>query len=119
MDGWAFPFARQVRDIVDHIGRECREASLKENARLGYGANSIGILEEEIEPLLASPDELALLLKYAVAHGAIDVVRNYGQGSKTWCLIELSGVPCLAHGLTLKRGGFLERNVAYLKGLGG
>ena len=80
MDGWAFPFARRVRALVDHIGHECREVSLTPNARLGYGANAIGILEDEIAELLSSGDELALVLKYAVAHGAIDVERDYGQG---------------------------------------
>jgi hypothetical protein len=114
MDGWAFPFARRVRAIVDRIGAECREVSLTPNARLGYGANAVGILEEEISGLLDSGDEAALILKYAVAHGAIEVQRDYGQGGKSWCLIELSGVVCLAHGLTLRRGGFLERGLDYL-----
>ncbi|MBB4841323.1 hypothetical protein HNP52_004425 [Sphingomonas kyeonggiensis] len=119
MDGWAFPFARHVRAIVDHIGRECREVSLTPNARLGYGANAIGILEKDIGELLVSSDELALVLKYAVAHGAIEVTREYGQGGKSWCLIEMSGIVCLAHGLTLRRGGFLERDLAYLREIGG
>lgn len=118
MDGWAFPFARRVRALVDHIGNECREVSLTPNARLGYGANAVGILEDDIVSLLTSGDELALVLKYAVAHGAIDVERDYGQGGKNWCLIELSGVVCLARGLTLRRGGFLERDLDYLREAG-
>ncbi|HEX5183222.1 MAG TPA: hypothetical protein VFW19_08740 [Allosphingosinicella sp.] len=117
MDGWAFPYARHVRAIVDHMAHECREVSLTANARLGYGGNAIGILETEIAELLASSDELTLVLKYAVAHGAIEVTRDYGQGGKNWCLIEMSGVVCLAHGLTLRRGGFLERDLDYLRGL--
>lgn len=119
MDGWAFPFARHVRAIVDHIGEECREVSLTPNARLGYGANAIGVLEKDIGELLVSSEELALILKYAVAHGAIEVTRDYGQGGKSWCLIELSGIVCLAHGLTLRRGGFLERDLDYLREIGG
>ncbi len=115
MEGWAFPFARRVRSMVDAIGAECLEVSLKPNARLGYGANAVGILESDIADLLVSTDELALVLKYAAAHGAIEVTRDYGQGSKSWCLIELSGVACLAHGLTLRRGGFLERDLDYLR----
>jgi len=119
MDGWAFPFARHVRAIVDHVAAECREVSLTPNARLGYGANAIGILEKDIGELLMSHDELALILKYAIAHGAIEVTRDYGQGGKSWCLIELSGTVCLAHSLTLRRGGFLERDIDYLRGIGG
>jgi hypothetical protein len=119
MDDWAFPFARRVRNMVDAIGAECLEVSLTPNARLGYGANAIGILETDIAALLVSNDELALVLKYAVAHGAIEVTRDYGQGGKIWCLIELSGVACLAHGLTLRRGGFLERDLDYLRKVSG
>ena len=119
MDDWAFPYARRVRNMVDAIGAECRDVSLTPNARLGAGANAIGILETDIAELLVSNDELALVLKYAVAHGAIEVTRDYGQGSKSWCLIELSGVACLAHGLTLRRGGFLERDLDYLRKVSG
>ncbi|HEY9552820.1 hypothetical protein [Allosphingosinicella sp.] len=115
MTGWAFPFARHVRNLVDGIGRDCREVSLAENARLAAGANAIGVPEAEIEALLDSDDELALVLKYAIAHKAIEIQRDYGQGGKQWCLIELSGIVCLAHGLTLRRGGFLERNLAYIR----
>ncbi len=114
MDGWSFAFARRVRALVDAVATDCRMASIAANARLGAGANAVGVLEDEIKPLLAGDDELALVLKYAVAHSAISVQRDYGQGGKSWCLIELSGVVCLAHGLTFHRGGFLERNVAYL-----
>lgn len=117
MDGWSFPFARRVRAMVDQMAAECREVSLTPNARLGPGANAVGVPEEEIRALLASDDELALVLKYAVAHGAIGVQRDYGQGGKQWCLIELSGIVCLAHGLTFRRGGFLERKVDYLAGI--
>src|SRR3546814_1197449 len=105
MTGGAFPFARHVRNLVDGIGRDCREVSLAENARLAAGANAIGVPEAEIEALLDSDDELALVLKYAIAHKAIEIQRDYGQGGKQWCLIELSGIVCLDHGLTLRRGG--------------
>lgn len=113
--GWAFPFARRVRSMIEGIARDCREISLSENARLGAGANAIGVLETEIRKLLESDDELALVLKYAIAHKAIEIQRDYGQGGKQWCLIELSGIVCLAFGLTLKRGGFLERDLAYVR----
>ena len=114
MDGWSFAYARRVRGLVDAMARECREVSLLPNARLDAGANAFGIPEEEMKALLETHDETALILKFAVAHGAIVVQRDYGQGSRDWCLIELSGVVCLANGLTLKRGGFLERRVEHL-----
>ena len=88
--------------------------SLAPNARLGSGCNAIGIPEDEMSRLLESDDELARILKYAMAYGAISAQRNYGQGGKSWCLIELSGIACLVHGLTFKRGGFLEKRIGYL-----
>lgn len=114
MDGWSFAYARRVRALVDAMARECREVSLAPNARLGAGANAVGIPEDEIRTLLEGDDETASILKFAVAHGAIVVQRDYGQGGRSWCLVELSGIVCLAHGLTLKRGGFLERRVEHL-----
>ena len=118
MDGWTFPFARRVRAIVDSVGAECREMSLQPNARLGAGANAVGVPEEEMSALIDSNDEFAFVLKYAVAHGALSFQREYGQGGRLWCLIELSGVACLAYGLTFKRGGFLERRVVDLAQIG-
>ena len=118
MDGWSFAFAGRVRKLVDSIAAECLRASLAPNARLGAGANAIAVPEDEMKKLLAQESELALVLKHALANGAITVRRDYGQGGKLWCLIELSGVVCLAHGLTFKRGGFLEKRVSYLNELG-
>lgn len=115
LDSWSFPYVRQVSMMIDRIGRECLEMSLTPNARLGSGCNAVGVLEDEISLLLESEDQVALILKYAMAYGAINVQRNYGQGGKLWCLLELSGIACLAHGLTFKRGGFLEKRVSYLK----
>ncbi|QAB01155.1 MULTISPECIES: hypothetical protein [Agrobacterium tumefaciens complex] len=114
MDGWSFAFARRVRLLVDAIAQECLEVSRAPNARLGAGANAIGIPEEDIQDLLRGENELALVLKHALANGAIIVRRNYGQGGRSWCLIELSGTVCLAYGLTFKRGGFLEKRISYL-----
>src|SRR3546814_10574650 len=91
MNGRSFPCARQVRELVDRLAADCREVSLLPNARLGYGVNAVGILEEEISPFLQSNDELALVLKFAAARGAIEITRDYGQGGQEWCIIELSG----------------------------
>ncbi|MBX5012217.1 hypothetical protein HJB67_19975 [Rhizobium lentis] len=118
MDAWAFPHAQRVRDMVDAIGRECREESLLPNAPLGAGANAIAILEEEMEAL-SSDDELGSILKYAIANGAITIERNYGQGGKLWALIELSGTVGLVYGLTFNRGGFLPKKIDYLRRITG
>ena len=74
----------------------------------------INALEAEFEKLLEGDGDLKAVLKYAAAYGAINAIRDYGQGGNEWCLIELSGPVCLAYGLTLKRGGFLEKHVEYL-----
>ena len=118
IDGWSFAFAGRVRKLVDSIASECLRVSLAPNARLGSGANAIAVPEDEMKKLLAQESELALVLKHALANGAITVRRDYGQGGKSWCLIELSGIVCLAHGLTFKRGGFLEKRVSCLNELG-
>ncbi len=115
MEGWSFAYATRIRRMADTIAKECLEASLSPNARLGAGANAIAIPEQEMVELLAEEGDLALLLKHASANGTIAVIRDYGQGGKSWCLIELSGTVCLAYGLTLKRGGFLEKRLSYLR----
>lgn len=114
IDSWGFPFARKVRALIERIADDCRAISIEPNAPLGAGANAIAILETEMTELLASESEVALVLKFAIAYGALVAIRDYGQGGKIWCLLELSGPVCLANGLTLNRGGFLERSVAEL-----
>ena len=112
--GWTFAHADDVRSLIHRIAFDCVEKSLEPNASLCAGANTIAILESEFEEILPD-DDLLLVLKYALANGAITIERNYGQGSKLWCLIELTGTVCLAHGLTFNRGGFLPRKVEYLR----
>lgn len=114
MDGWSFRYASRVRIMVDQIAKDCIAESLLPNAPLGAGANSIGILEEEMQRL-SLDDELGAVLKHAIANGAITIVRDYGQGGKLWALIELTGTASLVHGLTYNRGGFLEKRVGYLR----
>jgi hypothetical protein len=117
IDNWSFPFARKVRNLVDQMATECLEMTHLPHARLGGGANAVGIPEPEMEVLLGGEAELALILKFAIAYGALTAIRNYGQGGKNWCLLELSGPVCLRYGLTLKRGGFLERRVEDLSAI--
>ena len=115
MNGWSFAFAGSVRKLVDAIATECLEISKTPNARLGGGANAIGVTEFEMSAMLEKEEDVAVVLKHALANGAISVRRDYGQGGKVWCLIELSGTVCLAHGLTFKRGGFVEKRISFLK----
>ena len=115
MEGWSFAYAGRVRKFVDAVAEECVEVSKKPNARLGAGANAIGVPESGISSLLENKSEITIVLKHALANRAISVCRDYGQGGKNWCLIELSGTVCLAHGLTFKRGGFLEKHVPFLE----
>ena len=111
IESWSFPYARLVRQLVDEIAHHCQDTSLKPNAHLGAGANAIGIPEPDMQTLLGSRTELAEVLKYAIAYSGLVAVRDYGQGGKLWCLLELPGPACLKHSLTLKRGGFLEWRV--------
>ena len=64
---------------------------------------------------LPQDDELGSVLKHAIANGAITIERNYGQGGKLWALVELTGTVGLVHGLTFNRGGFLPKNIGYLR----
>ena len=115
MNGWSFAFAGSVRKLVDAIATECLKISMTPNARLGDGANAIGVPEFEMSAMLEKEEDVAVVLKHALANGAISVRRDYGQGGRKWCLIELSGTVCLAHGLTFKRGGFVEKRISFLK----
>jgi hypothetical protein len=114
VDAWSFPFSRAITELVERIAKDCIEVSGEANASLGAGANAIAVPESEMKELLRSGSELAYALKYAIAYAAIVAVRDYGQGGKLWCLLELSGPICLKYGLTLNRGGFLERHVSDL-----
>lgn len=114
MDAWSFAHAQRVRAMVDSIGKECLTESILSNAPLGAGANAVAILEEEMEAL-PFDDELGMVLKHAIANGAITIERNYGQGGKLWALMELTGTVSLVYGLTFNRGGFLPKKIEYLR----
>lgn len=112
---WTFPFSGKATLLVEALANECVEETLKPNARLGSGANAIGIPQAEMTAVLESGREIASVLKYAVAYGALkQPIIDYNQGGKLWCLLELSGPICLKHSLTMKRGGFLERRIDHL-----
>ncbi|MGH8584620.1 MAG: hypothetical protein ACREWG_18010 [Gammaproteobacteria bacterium] len=111
---WDFPQHQLVRSLAELIAQECCDKSLEPNASLGGGASAVGIPQEEFDAIPAAHPDLARVLKFGIAYNAFVLVPNHGTKKKLWCLIELGGVLLVHHGLTLRRGGFLERRTADL-----
>lgn len=107
-----FPYSREVRGLAEAMGVECLRRTLERNASLDGGASAIGVPQDQFRKIGETHPRLARVLQFAVAYNVITLAQNYGQGGKSWCLLELGGCVLLSHGLTLKRGGFLEHTVA-------
>lgn len=110
VDEWNFPQCRFVRRLADGIAGECVAKSREGNASLNGGATAFGIPQDDFDDIPYESGDLAQVLKYGVAYNAFILVPNHRTKNRLWCLIELGGVLRLHHGLTLKRGGFLERS---------
>jgi hypothetical protein len=111
---WDFPYAPKVQQLVRFIAHRCLELTMRPNAPLADGANAYGISISELANLDPN-EELARVLHYAIAYQAIVLIEPYECKGKTWALLELGGVPIIASGLTLNRGGFAEGTIAQLK----
>jgi hypothetical protein len=110
-----FPYAQDARILVLGMAQQCLQRSLEPNAWLpAGGASAFGVPQEQFNAIPRAYPRLARVLQYAVAYNVITLSQNYGQGGKQWCLVELGGCVLLKHGLTLKRGGFLERTTKSL-----
>lgn len=112
IDTWSFPYYEKVRKLVTTIASKCVETSMQPNGWLT--PNAYGILQSEFDSLASTSPDAARVLQFAVAYNALLVVPRYDCKNKEWCLLELGGPVCLAHGLTLKRGGFLEGTTSNL-----
>ncbi len=111
---WDFPYAPQVRRLVDYVATRCLDLTLRPNAPLADGANAFGVLLSDLSNLDPA-DELARVLHYALSYQAFVLVEPYECKGKTWALFELGGLPIVANGLTLTRGGFAEGTLAQFK----
>ena len=108
VDGWSFPQCELVRQLANGIACECLRKSLEGNASLDGGATAFGLLREEFEAIPREHPRLAQVLQFGVAYNAFTLVRNHRTKGRDWCLVELGGLLLVHHGLTLKRGGFLQ-----------
>lgn len=115
IDGWDFPQDVLVRRLVTAIAKRCVEVTEQPNGWLT--PNAFGIRQEEFNALPTSHAELAHVLQFAVAYNAITLVPHYPCKKQEWCLLELGGMVILKHGLTLKRGGFVESTAQELTGM--
>jgi hypothetical protein len=114
VESWNFPQFDKVHLLAQYIADRCLEESLQPNAWLDSGANAYGVLQTEFDAIVRSSPNLSTTLKFGLAYNALSLYPNYDCKNKTWCLIQLGGLPILHFGLTLRRGGFVEGSLEEL-----
>lgn len=112
---WNFPESTSIKHLAAGIARECVAKSLEPNASLGGGASAFGIPMEEYLKIAKDQPALARVLQFGSAYNVFSLIPNHRTKNRDWCLVELCGPVLISHGLTLQRGGFLERRVADLE----
>lgn len=115
IEGWNFPQHALVRRLVTAIALRCVKVIDQPNGWLA--PNAFGIRQSEFDELPVSHQGLAHVLQFGVAYNAVTIVPHYPCKGKEWCLIELGGMVVLKHGLTLRRGGFVESTAQELSGM--
>ena len=115
MDEWDFPYHSIVKILIHAIAARCKEKTLLLNAPLDEGANAIGIPQDEMDRVLERSERLTRVLHFAFAYKALVFVPQYKCKNKVWCLLELGAIPCIANGLRLNRGGFIEDSLTGLQ----
>lgn len=117
LSSWSFPQCEPVARLCGRMAARCLQITLEPNAPLGAGANAFGIPQAEFNELPDRHPDLARVLQYGIAYNAFTIVPRYECKGKEWCLVELGGTLILHHGLTLKRGGFIESTAEEIAGL--
>jgi hypothetical protein len=105
------PERSRVLNVCESIAAQCLVVTHEPNAPLAQGPNAWGILQTEFDTITTEHPELARVLQSGLAYNMFTLVRDYGTKGQIWCLVELSGTWSLKWGLSLGRGGFLERRV--------
>lgn len=108
------PERARVLKLCETIATQCLIITREPNASLAGGPNAWGILQADFDTIATTHPELAHVLQSGVAYNMFALVRDYGTKGKIWCLVELTGTWSLSKGLSLGRGGFLEREVSDL-----
>lgn len=111
---WDFPRSDFVSRLVGFIATKCVARTKEPNAPLTQGANAFGIPQSDMDRIADAGGDLVSVLHYALAYNALSIHENYECKKRKWCLFELGGLPIIANGLPLNKGGFVEGRLSDL-----